>query len=103
MGINTYTVENESGRSAVIEWQDYYGDHRLQGGGLELKVWEGDTSLWTGYGFEPFRWGRSTRDERPDERLRTLTGLKAVLAEHRIELPDSLAERLFENRIERER
>lgn len=103
---NAYTVENGSGRYADIEWKDYYEKYQFQGGGLDVRVWERsehrDIQIWSGYGFEPYRQGEPTREGSPDERLRTLTGLKATLADFGIALPDSLAERLFENQIERE-
>jgi hypothetical protein len=103
----TITVTNESKRYATIEWKYHYRNYRVQGGGWDVEVSERSESRvmkrWSGYGFESYQGGKPVTGKSADERLRTITGIKATLADLGFDLPDRVAERLFLKRIERER
>jgi hypothetical protein len=103
----TITVTNESNRYATIEWKYHYRNYRVQGGGWDLEVSERSESRvmkrWSGYGFESYQGGKPVIGKGSDERLKTITGIKATLADLGFDLPDRVAERLFLKRIERER
>ncbi len=101
---NLYTIQVVGAqRKASIEWKEHYKDYTFQGGGWEVQVWEThkghDIQMWKGYGFETYRWGKPTEEAPPKKLLRSLAGLKVTLTDFEIPLPDSLAERLFEDRI----
>ncbi len=101
---NLYTIQVVgTQRKASIEWKEHYKDYTFQGGGWEVQVWEThkgqDIQMWKGYGFETYRWGKPIEETPPKKLLRSLAGLKVTLTDFETPLPDSLAERLFEDRI----